>query len=210
MNSKLGTLNHMQDGAANNVKKLQQLQALQQKELDRVYIEAEQHKYSKSHVDESVEKVREKYAEPILAIRRELLARAKIAEEMRAEWGDRTYLLSKAAFVEHDEQKDAIVRQAEVQRLERLPLPILEREVKNAIATGKLALAWEASQAAQRIHKAAIDLASVEVPGQAEALAAINFVALNAPARAELIAADCEGRRLDPVAKLNLAHAIAA
>lgn len=203
-------LNLLRDGSAALVKKAQAEKGKLQHELDIIAKNVDAGGFSKQYAQEAEAKARQKYAPAIQALRAELHQHAEKATEARALWADKNYLLSRQRFVKGDDAQDAVVRNATAANMARLPLSALKLTVKQAIAEGSLATAFEAAAAAQTVYNERIPLDDVVIPQQKEALAAIDYVEHAAPGAVEIIESDVAGRRMDPVRKLQLAHAVAA
>jgi hypothetical protein len=156
---------------------------------------------SRAYVAENIKGARDAVvakAQTDLASMREA---AEVAGAQLEFWSSRTLLLSRIPL-DGDKALDTALRTRYALELPLMGSTLLELIQKNALADGNLALAWTCAMAG-----GPVDLSSVEIPGQAEALAAIADCDA-ALAEAELIIGGMAGQSMDPVRKLTIARRI--
>ena len=128
---------------------------------------------------------------------------AEIADAQLEFWGSRPLLFSRIPF-DADKVIDAALRSRYAAELPLMDPVLLELTQRNALADGNLALAWACAVAG-----GPVDLTSVVIPGQADALASIAECDA-ALAEAELIIAAMSGLSMDPGRKLTIARRMQA
>ena len=152
---------------------------------------------SQSYVAENVKAAREAV---VAGARKEFAsmhAAAEMAEAQVEFWGSHALLLSRIPF-NPDPIVDALQRTRYAVELAAMDAPLLSLTQKNALADGNLALVWACAVAGGNV-----DLSTVEVPGQQDALDLIKDCD-SALAEAEMIVAAMSGLHMDPARKLTL------
>jgi len=101
---------------------------------------------------------------------------------------------------------DAVIRANTRDELARLPLPQLALAMHNPVADADLARVWQCALAGQSAAAGKLpDWSAIPIPGQAEALKALDAVKA-CVAEADLIVGATSGQSGDPVRKLVLGH----
>lgn len=128
---------------------------------------------------------------------RELAAKGEIE---RPFWSNATFLLQRQKFASDDAAQHAKWHA----ELAGAPDPLLRLAFDSARLDGDLAMVWLAFAEASR-RGVVLDLAGVVVPGQTEAMAAINELEYNERS-AEMQTLAASGQTIDPIRKMNLAR----
>jgi hypothetical protein len=154
---------------------------------------------SQSYIAENIKAARDAVVTKARADLASMRDAAETAEAQVEFWSSRSLLLSRIPF-DADKALDSALRTRYATELPLMDAVLLELTQKNALADGNLALAWACKMAG-----GPVDMSRVEIPGQAEALAAIADCDA-ALAEAELIIAAMSGQSIDPVRKLTIAR----
>jgi hypothetical protein len=167
---------------------------------------------TRAYVIESVQAERERVI-PTLAAQLQIIRDlAKQTEPEKKFWESRPLLLSLQAFSTIP-SNDAVIRMGYAEELATMPPALLNLTMQNARADANLPLVWQCWRAGiGRSNEAGftdavnLSIEGLEIPDQAEALAAIATCFSNV-SQAETIAAVATGMRIDPVRKMNAARA---
>ena len=158
------TLQIMQQASATELRKLRQIAHNVQAEAATIEARAQAEGFSRQHAEESIKKARERVLPEVSKLRAALHQRGETARGARAGWSDQDFQLSRVPFVKGDAAQDAVVRAAVASNLSRLPFDSLKLAAEETAASGNLALAYEARQAAKRVYNQSIDLPGLRVP----------------------------------------------
>lgn len=135
---------------------------------------------------------------------REVQAAAKDVAIARGAWESKPYLLSMQRFSEI-EQAEALIRLRWATEIARMPEPLFELLINDAMAAGNMPLLYQA----YLVKPTAIKLDDVVIPDQAEALETIR-ACMAFPHQAELIAGQATAAGVSAARKLQLARQMQA
>lgn len=135
---------------------------------------------------------------------REVQAAAKDVAIARGAWESKPYLLSMQRFSEI-EQAEALIRLRWATEIARMPEPLIELLINDAMAAGNMPLLYQA----YLVKPTAIKLDDVVIPDQAEALETIK-ACMAFPHQAELIAGQATAAGVSAARKLQLARQMQA